>query len=388
MEYNDHGYLKEGIHTLTADAFIDEFCTKGCREEYKDAIINIFDFAKEKGAGRIIIGGSFLDSTATPNDLDCMMVFYKDINIPSFVDCAQMDNIEYDILYASEESPELINSFIKLMSLDDYGFEVKGVVEVKLNDHLKPWVMKFLPEENSMDVIHRIYSQRTFIERNKRRGIIVVIHGVNTNAQWLRNFVPACNKQGWIVAPFIYDNPPTLLVDSSAREKVVEDFREWIYDIKDKYQPQKINIVAHSFGTYIITKYIEGFKSEKFLPIEIESLVLTGGIINPSYDWNQNIPCKVGNVLNIVAKGDDAVKFMPNGDWKKFFGVDSLCGQCAIDGFEVTSDKVVNRPFEILTHTNIFKDDFIEQKLLPYLNAHNGLGILEATKAITNRRKK
>ena len=108
-------------------------------------------------------------------------------------------------------------------------------------------------------------------------------------------------------------------------------------------------------------------------------------VINPDYDWHQNIPCKVANVLNVVATGDDAVKFMPNTDLKKFFGVDKLCGRCAIDGFTKTSDKVVNRPLEILTHTNIFKDDFIEQIMLPYLNAHNGLGQREATQFICRR---
>lgn len=386
MKYNEQGYLDSGLHTMSANAFISEFCSNGNRSEYESAITNIFDFAKDKGAGRIIIGGSFLSTKDDPRDIDCMMVFRKDINIPSFVDCAQMDNIEYDIIYASEQSPELIDSFIKLMSLDDYGIEDKGVVEVVLNDKLNPWVIKYPPEDESMDIIHRIYSQRTFIERNKRRGLIVVIHGINTNAQWLRNFIPACNKQGWMVAPFIYDNPKTLLFNPSGRQNVVEDFREWIYEIKSKYQPHQINVVAHSFGTYIITKYIEGFKSEKFLPIEIESLVLTGAIINPNYDWHQNIPLKVGNVLNIVAEGDDAVKYMPNADWKKIVGMDTLFGQCGIKGFTNTSDKVINRPFEILTHTNIFKDDFIEKIMLPYLNAHNGLGYREAMQVVTRRK--
>lgn len=385
MRYQNNGYIETGLHTITADEFIDEFCVNGNRSKYKHAITNIFDFAIAKGAGRIIIGGSFLSTKENPYDLDCMLIFGKDINIPSFIDCAQMDNIEYDILYASEQTPELINAYIKLLSTDDFGNEESGVVEVRLKDKLHPWVMKYLPDDESMDIIHRIYSQRTFIERNKRRGLIVVIHGVNTNAQWLRNFVPACNKQGWIVAPFIYDNPATMLINPAARQKVVEDFREWIYEIDSKYQPGKINIVAHSFGTYITTKYIEGFKSEEFLPVEIESLILTGGIINPDYDWHQNIPCKVANVLNVVATGDDAVKFMPNTDLKKFFGVDKLCGRCAIDGFTKTSDKVVNRPLEILTHTNIFKDDFIEQIMLPYLNAHNGLGQREATQFICRR---
>lgn len=92
----------------------------------------------------------------------------------------------------------------------------------------------------------------------------------------------------------------------------------------------------------------------------------------------KNIPNKVVRVLNIVAVKDDTVKYMPNADWKKTIGMDNLFGRCAIDVFKNESDKVVNRPIEIFTHTNIFKDDFIEKKMLPYLNANNGIGAKEA----------
>ena len=93
IKYNKYGYLDFGIHQMTADEFIYTFWDQGNRGKYKSAVTNIFDFAKEKGAKRIILGGSFLSTKENPNDLDCMIVFYKDISIPSFVDCAQMDNI-------------------------------------------------------------------------------------------------------------------------------------------------------------------------------------------------------------------------------------------------------------------------------------------------------
>lgn len=91
IKYNKYGYLDSGIYQMTADEFICTFCDQGNRGMYKSAVINIFDFAKEKGAKRIILGGSFLSTKEIPKDLDCMIVFYKDIDIPSFVDCAQMD---------------------------------------------------------------------------------------------------------------------------------------------------------------------------------------------------------------------------------------------------------------------------------------------------------
>jgi hypothetical protein len=261
----------------------------------------------------------------------------------------------------------------------------RGVVEVRLYDQAQPWKVVYEPNHEELEVISRVYCERTIVERNKRRGILVVIHGLRTRAEWLSNLIPSANSQGWIVAPFIYENPSGLLFDNRKRQEIIEKFREWIYALEKKYEPLTISVLCHSFGTYIITKYIEGFASvDDFLPIQINTLILTGSIIRPDYDWNRHIPCRIGRVLNIVAGGDDAVKYMPKTDWKTLIGMDSLFGQGAIDGIINESDKVENRKLEILTHTNIFKDDVIEQLFLPYLNANNGIANREATQYIAN----
>lgn len=375
MEYTDNGYLPKGCHAMVASDFIDEFCHHSNRAPYEGAIINIFDFARSKGATRIIIGGSFITNDDDPSDLDCMIVFHDERSIPSYVDCAQVGNLEYDILYGSEQEPRTIDTFIKLMSTDRYGREDRGYVEVLLCDEMSPWEVHYVPNEDDFKIISRVYSERNIIERNKRRGLLVVIPGVRTRAEWLSNLIPAANHQGWQVAPFIYDNPATLLFDNDHRKRIVEDFRGWIYDLEAKYQPLSISLICHSFGTYIITKYIDGFKSvSDFLPIEIESLILTGSIINPDYDWNMHMPHKVGRILNIVAGNDDAVKYMPKSDMKKLIGMDPLFGRGAIDGIHCQSERILNRKFDILTHTNIFKDDIIEKVFLPFLNANNGIG--------------
>lgn len=110
LEYNEYGYLKNGVHSVTADEFITFFCDNGNRKEYKKAIINIFDFAKEHRATRVIIGGFFITKLSNPEDLDCLIVFPSDRYIPDFVDCAQMDNISYDILYAIEKNGRMVVS--------------------------------------------------------------------------------------------------------------------------------------------------------------------------------------------------------------------------------------------------------------------------------------
>lgn len=386
MKYTKDGKLEPGLHSVTAGEFVDFFCENGNRAKYKHAVMNIFDYAKYNNATRLIIGGSFITETENPNDLDCMIVFCDERHIPTFVDCAQMDNLEYDILYSSEQMAKSIDTYIKLMSTDKFGINDRGVVEVRLNDELSPWEVQYEPNLEDLEIISRVYCERNIIERNKRRGILVVIHGLMTRAEWLSNIIPSANSQGWIVAPFIYDNPPSLLLDAGRRQKVVEQFREWVYALAQKYRPLTVSVISHSFGTYIITKYIEGFTSgNDFLPIQINSIILTGSIIRPDYNWTSLTPKIVGRVLNIVAGGDDAVKFMPEGGWTKLVGLDQLFGKGAIDGIKEESDKVENRKLDILTHTNIFKDDIIEQVFLPFLNVNNGIAYKEAIYDVINQ---
>ena len=50
MKYTVEGYLEPGLHSITANEFIDAFCKNGNRAGYEHAVTNIFDFAKGNGA--------------------------------------------------------------------------------------------------------------------------------------------------------------------------------------------------------------------------------------------------------------------------------------------------------------------------------------------------
>ena len=128
--YNESGYLVAGKISCTGDEFISEFCQTDIRKDFQSAVVNILDFAKDKGASRIIVGGSFVSKKDNPNDLDCLIVFPNDLMIPSFVDCALFDKIQYDILYASEQNPKSIDTFIKLLSTNIYMMcKIRGLLK-------------------------------------------------------------------------------------------------------------------------------------------------------------------------------------------------------------------------------------------------------------------
>lgn len=369
--YNESGYLVAGKISCTGDEFISEFCQTDIRKDFQSAVINILDFAKDKGASRIIVGGSFVSKKDNPNDLDCLIVFPNDLMIPSFVDCALFDKIQYDILYASEQNPKSIDTFIKLLSTNIYDVQDKGIVEILLNGQ-HPWKINYQPNKDEFTIVQRVYTMRNIIERNKRRGMVISIHGIRTKAKWNSTLAPIVNSQGWMFAPFIYEGGVELLFCERKRRKIVEQFRDWIYHLSEKYEVTDFSVLCHSFGTYIISQYLDGFRNHGCAPVCFDSIVLTGGIIKSDFDWQGLNPNMVGRVLNVMSLNDSDVKMMPDSSYKKYIGMSSDFGKCGLEKIE-NQQIVSNKEFNIFTHSNILKDDFLETIFLPFINANVGI---------------
>ena len=77
------------------------------------------------------------------------------------------------------------------------------------------------------------------------------------------------------------------------------------------------SIMAHSFGTYISAKFLVNHDYEQFMHAQINSIVLTGAIVDKDFNWSRFFPNKVNRILNISSPNDKAVRFMPKWKWMK-----------------------------------------------------------------------
>lgn len=368
--------LRDTIHSCTADEFIHAFCADSVRGDYMDAIVNIFDYSRDKGARRIFVGGSFITSEKDPSDFDCVIVFNSAGDIPNYVDTTIVGNIEFDILFASEDQPYILDSFIDLFKTYKNGSKGKPIVEVLLDDALRPWNVRFIPDENQAEVIKKLYTKRSVIERRKSRGVLFSIHGVNTKAFWNSKLAPLASSQGWIFAPFIYENPVVLLASKRKRRKVLEAFSSYYYDITSRYDVSSASILAHSFGTYIIAKFLKNSEYNDFLRCQIDSIILTGGIVDNNFDWSKYYPNKIGTILNISSKNDAAVKWMPKWNFikNKVMGdKDGIFGRIGYEGLHPEKSPtgfITNKDIEVVNHCNVFKDEIMTGVIMPFLNAN------------------
>lgn len=321
-----------------------------------------------------------------------MIVFNSAGDIPSFIDTTVVGNIEFDILFASEDNTNTIDSFINLFQTYKNGLKGKPVVEVLLDSELSPWTVQFYPDDDQAEVIKKIYTKRTVIERRKARGILFSIHGVNTKAYWNSKLAPLASSQGWVFAPFIYEGPISLLLCPRKRRKVLESFSQYYYDITSKYRVGSASIITHSFGTYIIAKYLLNSKYQDFLIREIDSIVLTGGIVDNSFDWGQFYPNKIGRILNISSPNDLAVKWMPK--WKTIKKYimgdrDGIFGKIGVTGItrdDQPENLITNKQIEILNHCNVFKDEIISGVIMPFINSNLGICRDEFTQELLKKK--
>lgn len=63
------------------------------------------------------------------------------------------------------------------------------------------------------------------------KEIIVTIHGLLSSGVWNQEIAPIVSNDGWIIAPYFYENAPTLLMNNKLKDKVIDDFRAWIFDL-------------------------------------------------------------------------------------------------------------------------------------------------------------
>lgn len=368
-DFTNEGKLPTGIHLCSGDEFIARFCYGEIRKDFEKPISDILDYAKERGAVEIFIGGSFITANKNPKDLDCVIVFQEDRYIPNNTEKVNIKGLKFDILFASLESPNIIDSYIKLFSICRYGSKDIGLIQIDLYDSNKTWEIKHYPSEEDFEIIKRVYNDRSLIDLKEKKGIIVSIHGLLSTAEWNNEIAPIASGDDWIFAPYTYDtNNPDLLFRPGKRSKVVDDFREWIYGLQRRFEGD-ISIIAHSFGTYIIGAYLDGFDNGESPPVSFNSVVLTGSILNKNFDWEKYRGLSVGSVYNTIAPNDEFVKFMPSTKLKKYIGMSNIFGKAGTEGFDSKSSMLTQSSYNILSHTNSIKRDIIETKWMPYLNA-------------------
>lgn len=382
MSRNDikyqEGLLAPGTHILSKNDFLDEFCSsedknmghyrEKARSNFHKPFLDIFEWAEEAGATSIVVGGSFVSQKEAPADMDIVIFFATSAQIPQIRERYDVDGVLLDVQLLSEDQNSIAHAYLDLLSTTRNGVR-HGLIQIKLHSTV---LTHYSPECSSKDleIVKVAYLGRRWSKQQTTKGILVPIHGIRTHAEeWLPRLCLSASTSGWAVAPYVYGyRGVEVLRNELEKAEIIEGFRNWLIEVRRLYSGP-ISVVAHSFGTYVIGRYLSEAAdiSENF-----DCVILCGSILNPEFNWidliNRGI---VGQVMNTISASDEWVKYLPNGGIP-FLAKDNLFGAAGRDGFVCQHTKFYQVKSTLLNHNNVFKDDVIAGQWLPFLEASKG----------------
>lgn len=156
------------------------------------------------------------------------------------------------------------------------------------------------PEERSRAELLLLFAEQIGIAPEQKM-VIVSIHGIRTHGVWQESLAQKIrSKSSAEVITIGYDYFDLLrFILPFTRQKPVAKITREIRTILALHPNSRVSIVAHSFGTYILSKILENEPD-----IKLNRIHLCGSIISTYFRWDKVKPQINGTILNDVGSKD------------------------------------------------------------------------------------
>ena len=163
--------------------------------------------------------------------------------------------------------------------------EIKLVERSKQLDFIKLKLQRIDDNHQKKAVENLLFANLNSSKSFARPSVkVLMLHGINTNGIWQyklkRQLKSASNVDAYPI-PYGYYNLFSFLIPKmfeGASEKRVKE--QLLSFLKGKQDGEKVVIIAHSFGTYILAEIL------KTLPdLEIDRILFCGSIVKENYSW-------------------------------------------------------------------------------------------------------
>lgn len=179
--------------------------------------------------------------------------------------------------------------------------------------------------------------------------LVVSIHGVESRGQWQIQITPELSGiEGFVHDPHLYGRFPFWkILFKRSRQKEIDKFYDRLNRFSEHYPNVRPSIIAHSFGTYIVSQAIINYEA-----IHIDKLILCGSIINHEYGWQKLFDDeRIRRVRNEVAKKDKVVALF---NWKLMRRLVPNAGTSGIKPFKNDISNFEEQVFQGYTHSSHF----------------------------------
>lgn len=182
---------------------------------------------------------------------------------------------------------------------------------------------------------------------------VVLIHGIRTQGGWSEMVAKELRDECEVsVTPLRYGyfDVFSFLIPGATRSRPVEVVMRELRGILQKHNSERILVIAHSFGTYVITKILSENPD-----IRLGGLILCGSVVSEDYRWDINHK-SISNsrILNECGDRDIWPNFAKSFSWGY--------GPTGRLGFGVES---VRDRFHNLSHSGFFTKEFVLKNWVP-----------------------
>jgi hypothetical protein len=191
--------------------------------------------------------------------------------------------------------------------------------------------------------------------------VVITIHGIRTTGKWQKELTDELFLEGYRHFPidFGFFTAIQLLMPWS-RAKKVEWFRNEYNKICEKTDGKK-SIIAHSFGSYIVTEALS-----KYCDITFDRVILCGSIVRRDYPWG-DIICKRKQVNYVLNEAGGRDTWSVIAEW-----VISNAGASGVYGFtDIANGSVVQLFHDQYNHSDYFYSLNYRGRWIPFLNGKN-----------------
>jgi pimeloyl-ACP methyl ester carboxylesterase len=182
---------------------------------------------------------------------------------------------------------------------------------------------------------------------------VVLIHGIRTQAGWAEMVASLLREKcNLTVTPIRYGyfDVFRFLIPGSTRSRPVEIVSRELRSILRKNQPERVLVIAHSFGTYIVSKLLSENPD-----ITIGGLILCGSVISEDFRWDINHrSVHLSRIVNDCGERDIFPNLAKSFSWGY--------GATGRQGFGVDS---VRDRFHDLGHSGFFEREFVIKYWIP-----------------------
>jgi pimeloyl-ACP methyl ester carboxylesterase len=131
------------------------------------------------------------------------------------------------------------------------------------------------------------------------RPITILVHGIRTFGSWqerLRRLLEEQCNQDVVIFRYGYLDVLAFIIPF-ARRFAIKRFTQYLDENADTLRNRQINLVAHSFGTYVIAWVL--LRDARRLTLNVNTVILCGSVLRQFFPWQRLTRDKtVGRVIN------------------------------------------------------------------------------------------